>query len=342
MIADNLIDMNIQEKKLNSKILNWGLSPNNFLNIIAPPYNTSLIFLQILMAFVHEEKNVLYITGENEKNIEIIKYLRRNTKFREYTYIRNSGVITNTKLNFCTYSRAVAIHEKYDLVIYDDIRSYPCYSKYEILDIVNKCCSKKGKIIAYSIEPVFNNAEEIMISMKSKGMPTTEPRIISTRIDTNEDVPFVVYEYIKWSITSKKRVVIVVPDDKKVFGVTSYIYKYFKVMTRNIFFYSAKEKNLKVVKEFNKYKDGIIITDSIDEVCIGEATTNILIFFADEGMAYNYKKLTYFCGKTGKGDIVNRGEVIYLVKDENAEIEKAKSITRTFNKVAWEKGLLSL
>jgi late competence protein required for DNA uptake (superfamily II DNA/RNA helicase) len=341
MIVNNLKEVSIEGKKISSRILHWGEGGKIFLNITAPPYNTSLIFIEILMKFIDEGKNVLYITGEEEKNIEIIGYLRKYTKFRNYTYIRNNTSISNSCLNFCTYSRAITIPKKYDLVIYDDIRSYPNYSKYEILDIVNKCCDEKGKIIAYSIELIFNNAEEIVVPMRNNRMPITEPRIITTRIDVNKDVPFVVYEYIKWSISIGKRVIIAVPDDTKVFNVTSYIYKYFKSTTHNIFYYSKNEKNVKVIRECHKYKDVIVITNDLDVICDDDYKTNILVFFAEDNQ-YNYKKLAYFCGRTGKGDIVNRGEVIYLVKEENKEIDRAKDITRTFNKMAWEKGFFSL
>lgn len=341
MIINNLKEVTIEVRKISNKILNWGGNRESFLNITSPPYNTSLIFIEILMMFIDEGKDILYITGEQEKNIEIIDYLRKYTKIRNYTYIRSSTTISNSRLNFCTYNKAVTIPKRYDLVIYDDIRSYPNYSKYEILDIVNKCCDEKGKIIAYSIESIFNNAEEIILPMRNNKMPITEPRVITTRIDINKDVPFVIYEYIKWSISIGKRVIIAVPDDTKVFNVISYIYKYFKDITRNIFYYSKNEKNVKVIREFHKYKDGIMITNNIDDICRDEYKTNILVFFADDKQ-YNYKNLVYFSGRTGKGDIVNRGEVIYLVKEENNEIEKAKGITRTFNKMAWEKGFLSL
>ncbi len=341
MIGNNLKEVSNEERKISTTILNWALGKENFLNIISPPYNTSLILIEAIMKFIDEGKNVLYITGETEKNIESILYFRKYTKFRNYTYLRNGAIISNSNLNFTCYSKAVTVHKKYDLVIYDDIRSYPRYSNYEILDIVNKCCSDTGKIIAYSIARIFNRSEEIVIPIRNDKMPIAEPRVITTRIDVNKDVPFVVFEYIKWSISVGKRVIIFVPDDSKVFNVTSYIYKYFKSITHNIFFYSMNDKSAKVIKEFQKYKDSIVVTDDFDAICDRDDSKNIIVFFADENY-YDYKKLVYFCGRTGKGDMVNRGEVIYLAREENKEIDLAKKITRGFNKMAWEKGLLSL
>lgn len=342
MIFSNLQDIvGIEGKKTSSKILNWGLGKKNFLNIITPSYNTSLIFIEVMMQFVAEGKNVLYLTGEAEDNIQSIVYFQKHTKFKDYIYLKNGEVTSNSHLNFCSYSNAVTVHKKYDLVIYDDIRSYPIYSRYEILDIVNKCCSESGKIIAYSISRIFNKSEEIVLPIRDDKMPIAEPRIITTRIDINKDIPFVVYEYIKWSVSIGKRVIISVPDDRKVFSVTSYIYKYFKSITHNIFFYSTNDKSEKSINEFNKYKGSILVTDDFDTACYRDDSKNIIVFFADDSN-YGYKKLVYFCGRTGKGDMVNRGEVIYLAREENKQIDRAKNITRAFNKMAWEKGLLSL
>lgn len=341
MIVNNLKEVSIGEKQTSTTILKWGLGKKNFLNIMAPSYNTSLIFIEIIMKFVDDGKNVLYITGEPEKNIESILYFRKHTKFRDYTYLRNTGSMSNSNLNFASYSKAVMVHKKYDLVIYDDIRSYPRYSKYEILDIVNKCCSKTGKIIAYSIARIFNKSEELVLPIRNNKMPIAEPRVITTRIDINKDIPFVVYEYIKWSISVGKRVIISVPDDQKIFNVTSYIYRYFKALTHNIFFYSMNDKGTKDIREFQKYKDSIVVTDDFDAIGDSDDSKNIIVFFADEKQ-YDYKQLVYFCGRTGKGDMVNRGEVIYLAREENKQIDLAKKITRGFNKMAWEKGLLSL
>ena len=152
------------------------------------------------------------------------------------------------------------LKEKFDLIIYDDIRSYPKYSKYEIIDIMNKCIKEQGKIIVYSIETVFNASKEISMHVRDNKIPIVEPRVITTRVDVNKDMPYVVYEYLKWSINIGRRVVIPVPDNVKLFNVTSYIYKYCHTLTRNIYYYSSNEKNSKAIEEFYKFKNCIIIT----------------------------------------------------------------------------------
>ncbi|MFT8314533.1 MAG: hypothetical protein ABF633_09855 [Clostridium sp.] len=341
MNANNLNNLSIEEIKISNAILNWSFGRKNFLSVVAPPYNTSLIFIKTIMEFISNEKKVLYITGEYEKNIQIIKYFRNNTKFRKYTYIRNSVTMTNSSLVFCNYKKSILIKDKFDLVIYDDIRSYPLYSKYEIIDIMNKCCNEHGKLIAYSIDDIFNKGKEILLPAKYNKMPLVEPRIITTRIDINKDMPFVVYEYIKWSINIGRRVAMILPNSVNIFNVTSYVFKYCEMLTHNITYHSKYENNTNKINELHKYESGIIVTDDFDSICIDNSSMNIIVLFADNS-EFNYKKLVYFCGRTGEGDIGSRGEVIFLAKEENYEIEKAKAITRNFNKKAWEDGLLSI
>lgn len=341
MDINGLDSLSIEEIKTSNIILSWSLEKKIFLSVVAPPYNTTLIFIKTIMQYISMGKKVLYITGEYENYVEIIKYFKDNTKFTQYTYLKNSVNSSNLPLIFCNYKKAIIIKDRFDLIIYDDIRSYPVYSKYEIIDIMNKCCNKYGKLITYSVDDIFNKGKEILLPVKYNKIPLVEPRIITTRIDINKDMPFVVYEYIKWSINIGRRVTIMLPENISIFNVTSYVFKYCETLTHNIMYYSKYDDNVNKINEIHRYNQGIIITNDFDSVCIDNSSTNIIVLFADNS-EFNYKKLVYFCGRTGEGDIGNRGEVIFLAKEENYEIEKAKSITRNFNKKAWEDGLLSL
>ena len=66
-----------------------------------------------------------------------------------------------------------------------------------------------------------------------------------------------------------------------------------------------------------------------------------MVYFANDP-EFNYKKLIYFCGSVGRGEKDWKGEVIFLSNEETEDMEKAKNITRNFNKEAWEMGLLKI
>lgn len=341
MKGNEIESLSIEEKKVSEEILGWCSGNEDFVNVISPPNNTALIFIETMLHFVRHERRVLYITDESHKNIQLIRSLRLYTNFKQYTYLKNNIDTSNYFLIFCKFNNAAQIEEKFDLIIYDEIRSYPKYSESEIKSLMYSLIKTEGKLIYFSVEDNFNKSREISLYIRSNKMPLVEPRLITTRIDVNKEMPSVVYDYIKWSMNINRRVIILVPDKLKLFNVMSYVCKACDKLTRNIFYYSSEEKNVKAIGEFNKFSDSIMVTDDFDSVCTKDDNVNIIVFFADS-VKFTYKQLIYLCGRTGNGGIKNRGEVLFLANTETMDIEKAKNITRNFNKEAWEKGLLRL
>lgn len=341
MRVDEIDSLSIEEKKVSEEILQWCNGNEKLLNVISPPYNTMLIFMEAVLYYVRHGKRILYITDEKHKSIQLIRSLRTYTDFKQYTYLKNNSDIGNYFLVFSSYNKAVQIEEKFDLIIYDEIRSYPKYSKAQIGNLIKSHEKEEGKIISYSIDESFNAGRDIFLNIRSNKIPLVEPRLIMTRIDVNKEMPYAVYEYIKWSMNIDRKVIIPVPDKVKLFNVMSYVCKACNTLTRNIFYYSSDEKNIKAVSEFRRFNDCIMVTDDFDRVCADDETVNVIVFFADS-VKFTYKELIYFCGRTGRGGIKNRGEVVFLANAETLDIEKAKNITRNFNKEAWEKGLLRL
>lgn len=54
-------------KDIENYILKWNASNERYLNVVSPPYNTEIIFLNLIIRNILDGNKVLYITGENEK-----------------------------------------------------------------------------------------------------------------------------------------------------------------------------------------------------------------------------------------------------------------------------------
>ncbi|MDP4146142.1 MAG: hypothetical protein Q8936_16905 [Bacillota bacterium] len=329
----------IELRKISNDILVWSMGNENFLNVTSMAYNTSEIFIGTIVAFAEKRKRVLYIT--NEQNVEIIKYIKNNTGFKSFSFFTQDKVYYKDNLIITDYQNAIGLKDKFDLVIYDDIRSYPIYSRYEIIDIMANCSKPNGKLIAYSIEKIFNESREMKLWASEINMPIIEPRVILTRIDIDKDIPYVIFEYLKWSIDLKRNVVVHVPIKEKIKGVFKYLSLYKSKLTNNILWYSTDSEDSTVLEYFQKNKGCIIVTDDFDKISDSCFDLDVLVYVYDD-KSIDYKRLVYFSGKVGRIEKRERGEVIFLANEETVEIEKAKSITRSFNKKAWEKGLLSL
>lgn len=330
-----------QKEKISNEILRWSIGNERFLNVISVPYNSSDIFIKVILNYVEKGKKVIYITNENHEDLSIIDAIKRRTDFRDYTYIRSSKTNVNSRLRVCNFSNAIKLQEKFDLVIYDDIRGFPCYGKYEILDLMSKMANENTKLISYSIESILKNKREIILPVKDNRIPIIEPRTILTRIDINKDIPFVIYDYLRWSINSNRKVIICVPDGEKLENVYFYINNYCKNISKNIVCFAKDKTDKRKITNLKKMDSIVIITNNFEKVFSNFDNIDVMVYFADS-LEFDYRKLIYFCGSVGKSERNSKGEVIFLANEETEDMEKAKDITRNFNKEAWEMGLLRI
>ncbi|WP_234122299.1 hypothetical protein [Clostridium hydrogenum] len=325
-------------KDIENYILKWNASNERYLNVVSPPYNTEIIFLNLIIRNILDGNKVLYITGENEKNVGILEHMinKKNCK-NHVQYYNGKKLHENNKFIICNHENALKLNCDFKLVIYNDIKSFPQYNQSEIISLLKKFNKENCKCIAYSIEAIFKNYKTIHILTNYNRMPVIEPRVISTRININRDMPFLIYEYLKWFVYEKRNVIIPILDTKIMTDFFKYLISSELNLDGKIFMYnkySTKKSELKSTK------GAIIITNDFDAVCTQSKNVSIAVFFYVNN-TFNYKTLVYFCGKTG-GGLNKRGEVIFVTNKENKQIKMAKNITRNFNKLAWEKGLFSI
>lgn len=328
-------------EKISTSVLNWTLGREKVLNIISPPYNSIDILLKTIMFYIEKDKKVLYITGESEENIFVQNIIKKHTDFRNYTYIRNNFVPTNAALYVSNYINALRLKEKYDLVIYDDTNSFPEYNNYEIMDIIIKCTKKDGKAICISVEGIFKNVKDIIMPVRANRRPLSEPRYVITKIDLNKEIPYIVYDYLSFSVENNRKVVIFLPESEKVINVFNYLSNFRSSLSKNIMYYINGESDEKLLSNFERIKKAILITDDYKERFEQLEDTDIVVYFADD-ILFDYKKLVYFCGKGGRSDKLRSSEVIFLANTESYDMDRAKDIIRHFNKEAWEVGLLNI
>ncbi|WP_446899882.1 hypothetical protein ACSVC9_15635 [Clostridium sp. LBM24168] len=333
--------MNFQEekKKINQMIINWSNGRKKFLNIISIPYNSTEIFVEIIRRYVLENKKILYITDEHSNKISIVADIKKYTNIKSYAYIKDNVEYSSSNLKICNFTMSISMNENFDLIIYDDISSFSCHNKYEILDILSRLSNKNNKTIVYSIEEVLRNAENIVLPVKNNSTPMVEPRTILTRVDINKGIPFIVYDYLRWSINAGRKVIIFVPDKDKVEKVSCYIKQYCSHFLKNIMCFVDNRFNEKFISRFLNIKDVVLVTNCIKEVAPHIENSDIMVYFADSSN-FSYKDFIYLCGSVIRNEKDLKGEVIFLANCENKNMEKAKNMTRNFNKEAWNMGLL--
>ena len=178
------------------KIDYWYKKHIKFLTIITVPFNTSCIFADIIDKLSRSGERVLYVWGKDMENRELINSLREFNSQISYSYFKKSD--SNTSLIFVNYKNLDNVHEEYDLVIYDDITYFSNLSNSRLLEYVKEYGHIGKRSIVYSIEKLPIIGEKFELSAYNYEQPFVEPRVMPTRIDLNTDIPYTLYDYLKW------------------------------------------------------------------------------------------------------------------------------------------------
>ncbi|MBE6054362.1 MAG: hypothetical protein E7212_10755 [Clostridium sartagoforme] len=321
-----------------SKISKWYNRQSKILNIVTNPYNTSLIFLNIIKALLQENKKILYIWSGESCNDEIIKELKK--EFLNFKYSCSNETEGSESIVFMSFEKIKNVKYNYDLCIIDDISRYSMMSKEEIRTGIEYLYLYCKRIISYSIEKVINMGTSFEINDLVRTEVFVEPRIITTRVKLDEDMPYTLYDYLMWFKRNKRRVIIYVPTEDKIHKVYNYYTNEIRIKDVKILKLLKNEDANEIENIYNN-KSVFIITNSIREYCHKKDGIDIVVLFADEKF-YNYKKILYFCADVGKNiKEKNMGEVLLVAKDISRDMDLAKDITRRYNKNIWEKGLLN-
>lgn len=325
--------------RANYDILRWSRSHEKELNVITIPYNSPIIFAGLSLNYIKEGKRILYISDEKESQMEIISYFKSYTNFRDYG--ANSFGSKKTKFNIVRNEDLDRVKEKYDLVIFNDINSFSKYDAAYINNALLKYKKPEGKIISFCVEGVLKGAREIILPVSEDKLPLCEPRIITTRLDLNKEIPYTAFQYIKWCIEARRKIIIYTASKEEGDFIFNYLHKVYENIKISIVKYFKEDTDERKLSRFLLEKQGILISNVYDRLCLRLRDVDIIVYGADND-AFNYKELIYFCSKVGRGEEDKWGEVIFLSNIYTEEMEKAKDIARNFNKDAWNNNLLYL
>lgn len=324
-----------EEEVLNfsEEVLNWyNNSKSSTLTIISVPFNTSLIFKRLILDVLNEGKNILYVWGKEGINEELVEEIKKEKKNTTTSFIEEGR--GNYDINFVDFKNICKVTGEYEIVIIDDISNFSELN-FELLKEKEADLKKISKrIINYVVEEVSGCSEKIEVIPVNNKKPFVEPRILTTRIDLNNDIPVILYDYLKWFAENKSKVIIFVPDEEKLNSVYMYYTKKLRIKRIKIVPLLKNEEKDIVRDVLNNTNEAtIIITNCLEENLEYTDIGNAIILFADNE-EYTYKKLLYICGQLG---MINKSlpEVLLVSKDISLDMDKVKDITREYNRRKW-------
>lgn len=325
--------MKVEKKQ---QLLRWYMEgEQKAINIKTVPYMGIEPLKELVNKVLYDGGRVLYITGEMKEHVLISQYMR-NLGFSSISLHQDIEINEKESLVICDYFQALRIREQYDLVVYDDVNSFPIHKKPEMQHLIGFIFPRCKKVVAYSFEAVFMGMDVLEVPMAGRSGFVSEPRVIETRLNLDEFVPTSVYEYLLWFVYEKKKVLFLTADKKVKRKVSRFLSKVDESLESCIF--DVDEIGTKTMKELVKdlEKPYIFITDDLDDYLDVETNFEIIIHGSDSSR-YSYRELLFLCLRTGFYEEMN-GEVIMLCQHITRDMERTKELTRHFNKVLWEEG----
>ncbi|MBE6062999.1 MAG: hypothetical protein E7207_05440 [Clostridium butyricum] len=321
------------------KINYWYKKNIKNLTITTVPFNTSCIFSNIIDCLAKSDCRILYVWGKSNENKELVTAIREFNSEITHSYIKKDT--SKYQLSFVHYKNLENVKGNYELVIFDDITYFSHLNVLQIREYL-EVCNKIGKrVILYSIEKVGVIGEKFELAAYNYKLPFAEPRLLSTRIDLNEDIPYSVYDYLKWFRDNNDKVAIYVPNEEKVKIIFDYFQNKLKLSNVKVL-RAISNDEIKRCDRVSKYKDKsiFIITNRFEELMESCYIDNIVVLFSDDNK-FSYKSILYICGQI-RNINCNSPEILLVSNNVSENMEKAKDMAREFNKKVWEKRLLTL
>ncbi|MGL5086077.1 MAG: hypothetical protein ACRC68_10260 [Clostridium sp.] len=320
-----------------TKINQWYKKKSKMLTVTTSPYNTTLIFSSIISEIIRNEGKILYIWGNEFENKELTDNIKLKRENLTYGFLKSGK--DNLDITFTSFINVVNIRGNYELCIIDDISAFSLMSNENIVELFEGMYLYNKRIILYSLERIVAMGEKLEISQMVCKTPFVEPRIITTRINLEEDIPYALYDYLKWFKSNKRRVVIYVPSIDKIKRVYDKYSQILKSDEVKVITLSRGESTKALEKAVNMKDRAIfIVTNNYGQYLSNIKNLDVVVLFADSSF-YSYKKILYLCAEAGK-DNERTGEVLMVSKEISNDMDVAKTMSRDFNKKIWEKGLL--
>ncbi|MGL5354844.1 MAG: hypothetical protein ACRDA5_16250 [Clostridium sp.] len=320
-----------------TKINQWYKKKSKILTITTSPYNSTLIFTSIISEIIRNDGKILYIWGNEFENKDLVNNIKLKRENLTYGFLKSGK--DNLDITFTSFTNVINIKGNYELCIIDDISTFSLMSKENVVELVEGMYLYSKRIIIYSLEKIVAMGERLEISQMICKTPFVEPRIITTRINLEEDIPYALYDYLKWFKDNKRRVAIYVPSIDKIKKVYEKYNQILKDDNARVITLSRGESTKALEKAVNMKDRAIfIVTNNYGQYLNNIKNLDVVVLFADSSF-YSYKKILYLCAEAGK-DNEKTGEVLMVSKEISEDMDIAKTMSRDFNKKIWEKGLL--
>lgn len=319
---------------LTGELINWyHRSTVKAINVVTVPYR-GFEPLAGLLDNVLGKSRVLYITGPAPETESVEAYL--GERGIEFCHEENPDCLT-VVLDF---DQAFQSRDRYDLIVYDDVNTFPTHRKSEMQELLNHVYYRTDHIMAYSMEPVFRQVMNLELPLKRDRSFVTEPRFIDLKGEIKTEIPSSVYEYIQFFQQDRRTVVIVVPDEETAASMTRYLCRVNPVYSSSIHFIDGVDPHRLREMVMRPETGKILFTTQIEDYRDLPGNFEFLVIHSD-APRFEYRQFVFLCLRSGLCDDLN-GEVILVSHHHTFDMERTKELTQNYNRIIWESDQLFL
>lgn len=321
-------------ENLSKELISWyENSTIKAINVVSVPYR-GMEPLKGLLAKIAGRDRILCISGRSVPEDSIEAFL----KGRGIDFVTAEDKEAQTVI--LDFEAAFKIQDSYDLIIYDDINTFPTHRKSEMQELLNHVYYKADHIIAYSIERVFRNVINLEIPLKTDRSFVTEPRFIDTKVDIKSSIPNSIYDYINFFFSDSRHVMIFVPDAPTREGMMNYLIRIKPELKDHLRDVTAlSEQDVARLVETSTSSQ-ILFTENMSDYRSVPVNFEFIVSNSDSP-GYDYRQFVFLCLRSGLYDDLN-GEVILVSQTMTFDMDRAKVLTRDYNRVIWENDQLFL
>jgi late competence protein required for DNA uptake (superfamily II DNA/RNA helicase) len=251
-------------------------------------------------------------------------------------------------ISICSYNEFPCFHKAFDLVILDERYSFIDRPLRNVLLVCQRAVKERGKFLnitcCYEKERrgiIKSSPEVIMLPTSYVRNPIPEPRIVTSRYLNGVEafIPPMAMDVIKWSLGEDSRVIIFVPHEKGLNMVYYYLTSV-EGIDKDIVDVSDQSDKNPLIK-FKKRESKILVSTDFKDASHVIEDVNVIVMYSDD-KAYHADTLVYMASMAVMHVKKNLREVVFVAADETETISLARSVIRSLNKAAWEKGYLKV
>ncbi len=321
-------------ENLSKELMNWyDNSSIKAINLVSVPYR-GIEPLEDLLDRLGGNKRILYITGTLKEGDGLLRFLQERSITPVFEEDRAAAMV------ILDFDQAFKCRHSYDLIVYDDINTFPTHRKSEMQGLLNFVYYRGERIIAYSLEKVFRNVITLETPLRKNNGFVTEPRFIDTRVNIRAGIPNSIYEYIDFFYSERRDTIIFVPDRATGEAMARYLTRINPELGEKLHDISGMSQD--EVRELLNGKEPprILFTDSMEDYPDIPINFEFIVSNSDH-LRYDYRQFVFLCLRAGLFDELN-GEVILISQSMTRDMTKTKELTQNYNRVLWENDQLFL